>query len=64
MAEPQKKSVKARKPTTLGEIELAPDAWKRFETFVTKNVPNRPAATAKRKPSRAKTTTAKRRRKA
>lgn len=53
----------AKKTAALADIELAPDAWKRFETFVTKNVPNRPAATAKRKPSRPNAATAKRRKK-
>ena len=34
----------ANKKTELEAIELHPDAWKRFEGFVTAKVPNRPAA--------------------
>jgi len=44
----------AKKTVALADIELHSDAWKRFETFVTKNVPNRPAVKANVKASRKK----------
>ncbi|HTW34323.1 MAG TPA: hypothetical protein VMD53_06885 [Rhizomicrobium sp.] len=44
-----------QKSAALADIELHPDAWDRFEDFITTKVPNRPAAAPAPKPSRAKT---------
>jgi hypothetical protein len=52
------KKAPPKKPD-LADIELHPDAWKRFEDFVTAKVPTRPAPTPKRKPSRTKAATSK-----
>jgi hypothetical protein len=51
---PQKK-----KAAGLAEIELHPDAWKRFEKFVDTKVTTRPAPKPKATPSRAKATSRK-----
>ncbi len=52
------------KKSELDEIELHPDAWKRFESFVKTKVPNRPPAKNKPAPSRPKAASRKPRRKA
>jgi hypothetical protein len=50
MAKPQKKkSAKAKKPTKLKDVELAPDAWNRFEKAIDKIVPPKRRNTAIRK---------------
>jgi hypothetical protein len=59
MAKPQKKITVPTKG--LDEIELHPDAWKRFENFVKAKVPTRPA---KPTASRPKATSRKRAKKA
>jgi hypothetical protein len=50
-----------KKTSDLADIELHPDAWKRFENFVKAKVPNRPA---KPTPSRPKAASRKRTKKA
>ncbi len=54
----------AKKKSELDEIELHPDAWKRFETFVDTKVRTRATPAKKATASRAKAATRKRANKA
>jgi len=48
---PAPKSEKTKKPKSLADIELHPDAWDRFERFVKTSVPNRKPTASRPKPA-------------